>query len=73
MCGQNEFQGKVDIFRCLSHEIGHALGLDHSSDSNSIMYAIFEKNAGEQLPVVSKNDVDSLRKKYGYFKYSLYK
>lgn len=48
----------------LIHEIGHSLGLQHSNDKNSIMYPIFERDVGEQLPVISNDDVERLRLLY---------
>jgi len=58
-------EGKLDIFLVLIHQIGHALGMRHSSDRTSVMYPIFEREVGEQLPVISSKDVELLRSLYG--------
>ncbi len=56
---------KLDIFLVLIHQIGHALGLSHSPDRQSVMFPLFERKVGEQLPVISNEDVDRLRALYG--------
>ena len=44
------------------HEIGHAIGLDHSQDRMSIMY--FEKNSRNQN--ITPADLKVLYKLYGW-------
>lgn len=53
-----EFSDREMLVRVLSHELGHALGIDHNDNPESIMYYL---NAGEgNLP--SSEDVRDLRK-----------
>lgn len=56
---------RVDLFLVLIHEIGHALGLRHSTERTSVMYPVLERTPGEQLPVISNDDVERLRSLYG--------
>ncbi|KAF7638983.1 Matrix metalloproteinase [Meloidogyne graminicola] len=64
---QIQEEGKIDIFLTLIHEIGHSLGLEHNSDQNSVMFPLLERNLGEQLPVISNDDVERLRNIYDNF------
>jgi hypothetical protein len=52
-----KFIGDTELVRFLAHEFGHALGLDHNGDPNSIMY---EKNESGNL-TPSAADLSSLR------------
>lgn len=45
----------------LVHEIGHALGLGHSSNENAIMYPRYHK---ENIPL-DKDDVMGMKSLYG--------
>lgn len=53
---------KSRIYGVMVHEIGHAIGLDHSQDRMSIMY--FEKNSRNQN--ITPADLKVLYKLYGW-------
>jgi hypothetical protein len=47
----------VDVQNVLTHEVGHVLGLDHSSDANAVMYA--RAAAGETSKrTLTQDDID---------------
>lgn len=52
-----QFDNSEKLTRLLAHEFGHALGLDHNDDPESIMYKF---NMGTEL-VLSKIDTDQLK------------
>ncbi len=57
-----EFTSSTQLIRLAAHEFGHALGLDHNADQNSIM---FEKNLSDRL-VLSAADKASLQELCGF-------
>jgi hypothetical protein len=52
-----EFDGKAKLIRLLAHEMGHALGMDHNSNPQSIMYYL---NNGTSLEP-SAEDIAALK------------
>jgi len=51
-----------DLYSIALHEIGHSLGLDHSSDPSSVMYPVYR--AGTVFSNLSQDDVDALLSLY---------
>ncbi|XP_049813823.1 collagenase 3-like [Schistocerca nitens] len=57
----NTPKGQTNVFEVLIHEIGHSLGLRHSDDYGSIMYAYYN---GSHLEL-SQDDIDAIQSLYG--------
>ena len=51
------------------HEVGHALGLDHSNNYDSIMYHTYvhpiEEDGSYKRPTLSEEDIIEIQKIYG--------
>ncbi|XP_049816607.1 collagenase 3-like [Schistocerca nitens] len=56
----NTPKGQTNLFEVLIHEIGHSLGLRHSDDYGSIMYAYYN---GSHLEL-SQDDIDAIQSLY---------
>ena len=54
-----EFSDEAKLIRVLAHELGHALGLDHNSNLDSIMYAM---NQSSNM-ILTADDVQALKMK----------
>lgn len=44
----------------IMHEIGHAFGLKHTQDTNSVMF-----HSAKDEPILSEDDIHQIRKRYG--------
>lgn len=56
-----QFSNKKDLILALSHEFGHALGMDHTENPKSIMYYLTGINA-EITPTLSAEDLAELNR-----------
>lgn len=54
-----------DILGATIHELGHALGLQHSNDPQANMYWIFRRGAGPGTGALHADDIAGIREIYG--------
>lgn len=52
-----QFKGRDSLVRLLTHELGHALSLDHSEDPNAVMFRLNNSNS----LILSDDDIDMLK------------
>lgn len=55
----------TDLFSVAVHEFGHALGLFHSNDTESIMYPFYTKIWNPRSFIMPRSDKESIRGLYG--------
>ena len=58
----SRFWSKTEsLYQVATHEIGHALGLGHSTDADAVMWPLSKKGK----PKLTKDDIVGIRKLYG--------
>ena len=60
----DQTQSGVNLFSVALHEIGHALGLEHSSKENAVMNALYKEYKGYDIQLDS-DDIDGIKQLYG--------
>lgn len=60
-----QFSGHEDLKLVLAHEFGHALGLDHIQDPESVMYYLMDRQNIKNLSI-TQADADALRDRCGW-------
>uniref|UniRef100_A0A8C3IZU5 Collagenase 3 n=1 Tax=Chrysemys picta bellii TaxID=8478 RepID=A0A8C3IZU5_CHRPI len=60
----NDTRGAFNVFTVAAHEIGHALGLDHSSNPEALMYRIYTYTRTRDF-VLPEDDMEGIQALYG--------
>ncbi|XP_037697161.1 LOW QUALITY PROTEIN: matrilysin [Choloepus didactylus] len=55
----------VNFLYVATHELGHSLGLEHSSDPNSVMYPTYGYDDSQDFKL-SQDDIKAIQKIYGF-------
>lgn len=54
----------INFLYVATHELGHSLGLSHSSDPDAVMYPTYSKEESKNFKL-SQDDINGIQKLYG--------